>query len=240
MLTRRAVLPLSLSLALPRIAAAAPARPVVVELFTSQGCSSCPPADALLRELAPDPGVLALAWHVTYWNNLGWRDPFSLDAATARQKEYGRLVGDGTIYTPQMVIDGRADAIGSDRLAVSRALRDAAARGGEAVPVALRRQGDTVAVSLGAGDGEAKVLLLGFDPSHRTQVGRGENAGRALVEANIVRAAIPLGWWHGAARDYSAPVPEGGRLAVLVQSTDGTVRGAAQEAVQEAVQSGRS
>jgi len=108
-------------------AQAATERPVLIELFTSQGCNSCPPADALLGELAQRPGVLALAFHVDYWNGLGWSDPFSSKLATARQNDYAQRLGKRSIYTPQLVVDGAQDAVGSDRAGVT-ALIDAARR----------------------------------------------------------------------------------------------------------------
>src|ERR1700726_1026943 len=111
-------------------------RPIVVELFTSEGCSSCPPADALLAELAGRPDVLALSFHVDYWDRLGWRDPFSSPDATRRQHGYAELLGLSTVYTPQIVVDGRWQAVGSDRADVERAL-GAAQRSGDEVPVAL-------------------------------------------------------------------------------------------------------
>jgi hypothetical protein len=110
-------------------------RPVVVELFTSQGCSSCPPADALLSTLADRPDVLALAFHVDYWNRLGWTDPFSGPWATARQTAYAAQLGSDQVYTPQAVIDGRSDVVGSDREALEAAI--ATARTEPTVPVAL-------------------------------------------------------------------------------------------------------
>src|SRR5262249_25514989 len=126
----------SLSLALCLLLGAAPAsagaRPVVVELFTSEGCSSCPPADALLAELAASPDLLALSLHVDYWDRLGWKDPFSSAAATRRQDRYARLLGLAAVYTPQIVVDGHWQTVGSDRDAVTPAVaraRQAAAAG---------------------------------------------------------------------------------------------------------------
>jgi hypothetical protein len=204
-------------------------RPVVLELFTSQGCSSCPPADALLHELARSRAdVLPLAFHVTYWDRLGWPDRFALAAATARQRGYARISGAGTIYTPQMVVDGVVDVVGSDRPRVLAAIAAAALRAREgALSVAVTRDRDGLAVALGDGTGSGQVLLVGFDPEHRTPVGRGENAGRVLVEANIVRSVTELGPWSGVAWSLRAAVPAGERHAVLVQAADGRMLGAA-------------
>src|SRR5262252_1517002 len=109
---------------------------VVVELFTSEGCSSCPPADALLAELASRPEVLALSFHVDYWDRLGWKDPFSSPAATERQQRYASVLGLATVYTPQIVVDGKWQAVGSDRVEVEQALK-AAGRSRDEVPVVL-------------------------------------------------------------------------------------------------------
>jgi hypothetical protein len=201
-------------------------RPVVVELFTSQGCSSCPPADALLAELARTRAdVLPLAFHVTYWDRLGWPDRFALPAATARQRGYAAIAGVGTVYTPQMVVDGVTDVVGSDRPRVLSAIGRAARE--VAVPVRLVRGREGLTVEVGAGAGSGLVLLVGFDPEHRTPVARGENAGRVLVEANIVRSLPELGPWAGAARIVQVPVPAGERHAVLVQAVDGRMLGVA-------------
>ena len=118
----------ALCVALAAAPVAAAERPIVVELFTSEGCSSCPPADALLAELATRPEVLALSFHVDYWDRLGWKDPFSSAAATARQRHYAEILGLGNVYTPQIVVDGRWQAVGSDRGEVEHAL-DAARTG---------------------------------------------------------------------------------------------------------------
>ena len=188
------------------LAGAMPARAakrlVVAELFTSQGCSSCPPADAVLLELAVNrPDVLALGFHVTYWDRLGWRDPFALEASTLRQRGYASLSGIGGIYTPQMVIDGRYDVVGSDRPGVLAALARAAEQADAGVALALSRDDGGLTVTVGAGPSAegAQVLLVGFDTRHGTQVARGENAGRRLTNANAVRALVPLGQWRGAA-----------------------------------------
>jgi hypothetical protein len=210
----------------PPARAQSPSRPVVLELFTSQGCSSCPPADALLRELARTRAdLLPLAFHVTYWDRLGWPDRFALPEATARQRGYARLSHLGTIYTPQLVVDGRTDVIGSDRHAVLAAI--AAARPVSAAALSLAADGPRLIMELGAGQGAGEILLVGFDPEHTTPVRRGENAGRALVEANIVRALLPLGPWHGAPRHLAVPRPPGERHAVLVQAADGSYLAAA-------------
>jgi hypothetical protein len=202
--------------------------PVVVELFTSQGCSSCPPADAFLTDLAHQaPGVLPLAFHVTYWDSLGWKDPYSLGAATARQRDYARTLGRDGVYTPQMIVDGVEGFVGSDRSegldAIARAARNRPAH----VAVGLTRAGDTLVISVGAGSGTARVLLIGFDPAHRTHIGRGENSGRTVLESNIVRSLSTAGVWSGAPVTLRPPPPPGEATAVLLQSDDGRIIGAA-------------
>lgn len=218
--TRRAALAGLAALA----AAPAPARLVVAELFTSQGCSSCPPADALLRELAGRDDVLPLAFHVTYWNSLGWRDPFSLDLATARQRRYAAVLGT-EVYTPQLVVDGRIDVVGSDRRGVAAALRQGASAAGPSI--AARETNGTLEIDIAAAPGAGQVLVVGYDPEHETHVGRGENAGRALTEANIVRSLSQAGAWRGEALHFVVPRPEGVRLAVLLQAPTGAYLAAA-------------
>src|SRR5204863_9059983 len=127
---------LSLCLVLAVAPVRADERPIVVELFTSEGCSSCPPADALLAELARRSDVLALSFHVDYWDRLGWKDPFSSRAATDRQNRYATLLALPTVYTPQIVVDGKWEAVGSDRADVERAL-ELARRDHPEVPVTL-------------------------------------------------------------------------------------------------------
>lgn len=209
----------------PSIAQAAD-RPVVVELFTSQGCSSCPPADEFLRSMAQTrDDVLALAFHVTYWDNLGWRDPFALATGTERQRLYGALLGTRQIYTPQMVIDGRFEAVGSDRRSVGALIDIAADRHEDAPRLSARRMDGVVDIALDAAAGQRPgfVFLVGYDPEHETRVGRGENGGRTLTEANIVRSLAVAGEWRGQALALHAPIGAGERQAVLLQAEDGRI-----------------
>ena len=210
---------------LPALAAAAE-RPVVVELFTSEGCSSCPPADAFLTDLARGrPDVLPLAFHVTYWNSLGWKDPFSFAAATERQARYGTRFGDGS-YTPEMVIDGRKGLVGSQRSAAEAAIASAQAGAHTAASMSVARNAGSMSIEIGAGSGSGRVLLVGFDPEHRTAVGRGENSGRLLTESNIVRSIRVVGAWTGTALALTAEVPQGQDAAVLLEAPDGSIIGA--------------
>ncbi|MDP4004059.1 thioredoxin family protein [Methylobacterium sp. NEAU K] len=220
-----ALITVALLLAAGRPAVAAE-RPVVVELFTSQSCSSCPPAEALIGRLAGEgAGVLPLAFHVTYWNHLDWRDPYALRAATARQGDYAARFG-GASYTPQAVVDGQAALVGSDEAGLRAAI--ARARGaGAAIPVTLARTGTGIAARVGDGSGAGRVLLIGFDPSHATRVLRGENAGRTIEQANVVRSVRDLGPWSGAAATFQAATPEGETAALLLQAADGRILGAA-------------
>ena len=203
------------------------ASPTVVELFTSQSCSSCPPADALLMELAQTrPDILALDFHVTYWDRLGWKDPYSLPQATERQRHYAERLGQEGVYTPQLVAGGRHQAIGSDRRAVLAAITAAAAAG----PVAelrLARDAAGLVLDVGAGLGAGTLLLVGYDPAHATHVGGGENGGRTLAEVNVVRSIVPAGAWRGAAVTLRAIQPAGERTVALLQAEDGRILAAA-------------
>jgi hypothetical protein len=162
--------------------------PVVLELFTSQGCSSCPPADAFLGELTQRPGVIGLAWHVDYWNNLGWRDPFARREWTDRQREYARRLG-AEVYTPAMVVNGAAMMVGSDRNAVRQAIDQAIP---PRIAVTARRTPSGLELEIAPTATPLTGLLATYDPEHSTPVGAGENGGRRLVEYRIVRDAITL------------------------------------------------
>ncbi len=197
----------------------------VVELFTSQSCSSCPPADALLGELATRPGVLALALHVDYWNRLGWKDPYSSAAYTSRQRQYAALLQDEGVYTPELVVNGSQGVVGSDRAAVAAAML--AGRGSPQIGVRLRREGDGLVVEADAGAGQATMFLAGYDPRHETRVGGGENGGRTLVETNVVRSLTAAGEWSGAPIRLALAKPQGERAAAFLQRADGRIIGAA-------------
>jgi hypothetical protein len=222
----RFAMSLGLIAGLSPVAATAAERPIVVELFTSQGCSSCPPANAYLNELSRDRrDILPLAFHVTYWDRLGWKDPFSLPAATQRQDQYGHRFGDGS-YTPEMVVDGAAGMVGSDRGDVASAIENAKRHSQTAAAVSATRNGERVSIQVESGSGTAKVLLIGFDHEHTTAIGRGENSGRTLTEANVVRSIRSVGQWSGTPLRLSEPFPEGQDVAVVLEAPGGQIIGA--------------
>jgi hypothetical protein len=199
--------------------------PVVAELFTSQGCSSCPPAEAVLAELSRRSDVLALAFHVTYWNDLGWRDLYSLAAADARQSRYAGQLGNRAMYTPQLVINGSRDVVGSQRTKVLAAIQAVA----PAAPIRVLVEQGAVSLELPAVDPcDCELLLLGVLPATQTAVGRGENAGRVILEFNVVRGMAQLAGWDGHAglRTQALPAmpPDASRWVVLAQrKRDGQV-----------------
>lgn len=213
-----------LGLAAMATPALADPRPVVVELFTSQGCSSCPPADALLGELARRADVVALGFHISYWDSLGWKDPLSSPSSTARQKAYARRFTDGRVYTPQMVVDGTDEMVGSDRAAVLDAVREA--KPAAIAPVSFAS--DRRSVAIGGGVGKGDIVLVRFAQRRTTPVGAGENTGRLADDFNGVQSLTPLGAWDGSARSFPIEPPAAGEgLAVLVQAPDGHMLGAA-------------
>ncbi len=197
-----------------------PQRLVVVELFTNQGCSSCPPAEANLIALSARPNVLALSFGVTYWDQLGWKDTFARPAFTERQKSYEWALKHPAPFTPQVVVDGRADTNGINRADIERLIAAESLAGGPLL------RGDAAAVTVGAGRAPgagADVWLVRYDPRIvQTPVKRGENGGRTLPQRNVVRALLRLGRWNGAASTYRLPPPAPGlKSAVLVQASSG-------------------
>jgi len=210
-----------LTLPLPATRAMASPPPVVLELFTSQGCSSCPPADALLGELASRPGVIALAWHVDYWNSLGWRDAFARPEWTERQKSYARHL-QGEVYTPALVVNGATMLVGSDRSAVQRAIEQAVP---PAAAVTLRRTASGLVAEIGATPAPVTGMLATYYPRQTTQVGAGENGGRQLVEYRVVRDVTRLDGL--ATRITLPPVSEKFGAVLLIQDASWHVVGAA-------------
>lgn len=212
------------NLVLMSLPAGAETRPVVVELFTSQGCSSCPPADALLGELAVREDVIALGFHVNYWDGLAWKDPFSNQSSTDHQRAYSRLFHLGQVYTPQMVVDGAREMVGSDRANVLAAVHDA--RPEKVAPVTFAA--DRRSVTIGVGDGRGSVLLVRFAKARTTRVIGGENARRTLQDANAVVSLTSLDTWDGSLLRFAIELPAAGEdIAVLVQAADGRMLGAA-------------
>ncbi|MDF1729551.1 MAG: DUF1223 domain-containing protein [Sulfitobacter sp.] len=187
-----------LSLATP---AWAEDHPVVVELFTSQGCSSCPSADALLHELADREDIIALALHVDYWDYIGWKDPFGAKAHSARQRSYAAAGQRHMIFTPEMIVQGQTDIVGTKPMKVMQAV---AAHAAQVPPVKLTldRKGDELRISAEAESafaGPVNVHLLRYSPLERTEIKRGENAGKTLDYANVVEGWQVLGQWDGKA-----------------------------------------
>jgi hypothetical protein len=209
----------ALAVLMPQPGRAQPA-PVVLELFTSQGCSSCPPADALLAELADAEGVIALALHVDYWDYLGWADSFAKPRYTERQRAYAKAAKSRTIFTPQMVVQGSDRLKGHDAERIREQI--AAHRMREApVGLTLEPNGDGLEVRIEPrrdGLGPADVHLVRFIPEEVVSIEGGENAGQTITYANVVTDWETIGQWDGTA-PLELPVEEAGDgpLAVIVQ-----------------------
>jgi hypothetical protein len=199
----------------------------VLELFTSQGCSSCPPADKLMAEYAQDPSVIAMSLAVDYWDYLGWKDTLALTGHSNRQRAYARARGDRQVYTPQVVVDGAVHALGSDKAAIERAIRQTRDQSSPLLlPVKIEQAGDHLRVTVAASKdekGQAEIWLCPITRSIPVVVGRGENSGQTITYTNVVRRWVKLGDWTGKAETYNVPmkdVQSGGinSAAVVVQS----------------------
>ncbi len=196
------------------------AHPVVVELFQSQGCSSCPPANANLMAIADTPDVLALSFGVTYWDSLGWKDTFASPRFTARQWDYAHALKHTNVFTPQVVVNGRVDGVGADRNELRRLI--AAGDRGDGGPL-LAVHGKLLTISAAPGR-IADVWLVRYDPRIvQVPIKRGENGGRTSPHRNVVRELTRLGQWRGTAKTLVLPPPADSALktAVLVQTVDG-------------------
>jgi len=173
--------------------------PVVVELYTSQGCSSCPPADAILHELAERDDVIALAMHVDYWDYIGWKDPFGNPAHAERQRAYAAAGKRRTIYTPEMIVGGVTDIVGAKPMALSKAIAEHA-RQPDRASLVLSRDGDRLLIeakALNDLSAPMTVHMLRYIPRQTTMIKRGENRGKTLDYANVVEDWTVLGTWDG-------------------------------------------
>lgn len=201
------------------------AAPVVVELYTSQGCSSCPPADAYLGRIAKRDDVIALSLHVDYWDYLGWRDVFSSPAHTRRQRDYAAVMRERMVYTPQIVVQGREAMVGSHESKVEEAI-GRHLKQPNAATIDLSIQGDRIVADVApadsAGMARGRVLMAWFSHAEKISIKRGENRGRDIVYHNVVRGWSDLGAWRGDRVALTAPKPMGADgIAVLVQDADG-------------------
>jgi len=183
----------------------------VIELFTSQGCSSCPPADEVLGELAKDPSVVALSMPIDYWDYLGWKDTLADARFSARQKAYSRMRGDREVYTPQAVINGSTHVIGSDLVGIESAIDTTRAAGVMSVPVTLTQSGRQITVSVAAAaQGPAihhgEVWIGSISTSVPILIGRGENSGREVTYHNVVRNLLKVGDWNGTSGNWTVPL----------------------------------
>jgi hypothetical protein len=200
----------------------------VVELFTSQGCSSCPPADALLVEFARQPDIVALSFPVNYWDYLGWKDTLAHAAFTSRQKAYAHGRSDRQVFTPQVIVNGKKSCVGSDRAQIEKAIQ-VTSKGRSTLPVdvALQEQDGTVAVTVNetpdTTEREAQVWVMPVLKTHTVPIGRGENRGKTITYANVVRGLTRIGDWHGGSARFEVPLETarqgGDGYVVLLQTS---------------------
>jgi hypothetical protein len=191
----------------------------VVELFTSQGCSSCPPADKIIGELARDPSVIALSMPIDYWDYLGWKDTLADSRFSARQKAYSHVRGDRDVYTPQVIVNGSAHVIGSDRSGIEGAINTTQKSDSVmSVPVTMTLSGKQINVSVAAGKGSGvahgEVWICAISKAVPISISRGENRGREVVYHNVVRNLLKVGDWNGASGSWTVPLENVSREGV--------------------------
>ncbi len=212
--SRRNILALGAGLGSAMFAArlgAAPVRPVIIELFTSQGCSSCPPADAFLNDLKSSQGVIAMSFNVDYWDYLGWRDTLASPAFSQRQYDYAKTRGDMDVYTPQIVVDGGTHFVGSNRAVVKAAIdRSLGSSRATWIPMSLASDSRAITISVDAVPNgmhapDATVWFMAIAPKIAVRIERGENSGRDIVYHNVVRKLSPAGMWRGEALNVTLP-----------------------------------
>src|SRR5712692_12105079 len=184
----------------------------VVELFTSQGCSSCPPADKIIGELAKDPSIIALSMPIDYWDYLGWKDTLADSRFSARQKAYSNMRGEREVYTPQVVVNGSAHVIGSDRARIEGAIEDTKkADGVMSVPISMTLAGKEINISVaasgkGAAAAHGEVWICSISKAVPIAIGRGENRGREITYHNVERNMIKIGEWNGSSVSWTVPL----------------------------------
>jgi hypothetical protein len=207
----------------------------VVELFTSQGCSSCPPADAFMQELTAMKRVVALTFNVDYWDYLGWRDTLANAAYSQRQYDYAKARGDMDVYTPQIIVDGGSHYVGSKKQSVLAAVsRSLEAQPSTWVPIDIAGNDKEFTIAVPATEApDATLWVMGIAPACKVTIEKGENAGHDIVYRNVVRTLMPAGMWHGKALTVTLP-REGvlgdhgkGVVALLQRGPLGPVMGAA-------------
>jgi len=204
----------------------------VAELFSSQGCNSCPPADKLLGELRDMHGVLALTFHVDYWDYLGWKDTLGAADFSQRQYDYAKARGDTDVYTPQMIVNGEKHMVGSQRSEVVAVLEQSRIKTWP-VPVSIGDTGKELVIETGAGAGEATLWVMPILDHVSVKIERGEMAGREVTYTNVVRKLMPAAMWTGAAMKLSLPresllTPDAtGCVALLQRDKLGPILGAA-------------
>lgn len=208
----------------------APTGPVhVLELFTSQGCSSCPPADALLKAFAARPDTVALSLSIDYWDHLGWKDTLALPKNAQRQKDYARKLGTGNIYTPQVVVNGMAQSIGSNKAGIEKAIATTAAARKNGVMVSARNSGDRILIEIGDGSqptpAGGTIWIAIVSASVAVKIKHGENRGRTIDYTNVVRELTAVGMWSGKAMKLELPasalMSADNKCAVLLQAGEG-------------------
>jgi hypothetical protein len=210
--------------------AAEPEGLVVAELFTSQSCSSCPPADRVLSEISQNPNVIALGYHVTYWDHLSWKDTLSLERATSLQREVNAALGSGRVYTPQMVVNGAADFVGSSRGAIISRLSQSEA----ITPIPVSIENGTLTARLDGVSSDLNgltLMVVGFDDVHTQSIASGENSGKTVTYHNPVRYIDYPKNWQGTSGALTIPVSQpvqGGYAVILREGRGGTIRAAGQ------------
>ena len=216
-LTRRGVLALTAGAAATRLVGGAqaqtpaPARPAIVELFTSQGCSSCPPADAFMEEVRAMKDVVALTYNVDYWDYRGWRDTLAAPEFSKRQYKYAKARGDMDVYTPQMIIDGASHVVGSQKPAVLAAIkRSLTTPPAMWIPVSISANEAEFQITVdqapaGVSTPVGSLWFVSVAPQIPVEIAKGENAGQTIVYVNVVRKLVPAGMWHGASTTFTLP-----------------------------------